>query len=241
MFEYQRDYFEKLRGQHLKVILNIVLFSIFLGVVFLLAGGIATVIIAGSVSTIDATGSNSLSIIGVIFSIILLLLFAIFVLIPLNLSYYNYYFLAYEEKFSRFKHGLFPFQRGRYLKSLGLAIVLMLIGFATNIFVNIVTGPMFYGGGFGFTDVNDFSNVTANSIGAILLLFIGIIVTVFLNILVQGFVANTWFRHLEKAENTFGDKISTGFNIISKNFKQFLKLVISMFLLSLILILIVGV
>src|SRR5699024_6459361 len=97
------------------------------------------------------------------------------------------------------------------------------------------------GGGFGFTDVDNFSNVAVNSIGAILLLFIGIIVTVFLNILVQGFVANTWFRHLEKAQNTFGDKVSTGFNIISKNFKQFLKLVISMLLILVILILIVGV
>src|SRR5699024_29142 len=241
MFEYQRDYFEKLRGQHIKFILNLVLFSIFLGVLFLLAGGIAAIIIAGSVSTIDATGSNALSILGVIFSIIFFLLFAIFVLIPLNFSYYNYYFLAYEENISRFKHGLFPLQKGKYLKSLGLAIVLILIGFAMNIFVNIVTGPIFYGGGFGFTDVDNCSIVAVNCLGEILLLFIGLIVTEFLSILVQGCVANTCCRHLEKAQNTFGDKVSTGFNIISKNFKQFLKLVISMFLLSLILILIVGV
>src|SRR5699024_859586 len=145
MFEYQRDYFEKLREQHLKVILNIVLFSIFLGVMFLLTGGIAAIIIAGSVSTIDAPGYNALRMCGLIFSIIFFLLFAIFVLIPLKFSYYNYYFLAYEENISRFKHGLFPFQKGKYLKSLGLAIVLILIGFAMNIFVNIVTGPIFYG------------------------------------------------------------------------------------------------
>lgn len=241
MFEYQRLYWNHLRGEHLKVVLNIVLYVIFSSIVSIIGIGLGFTVIGGTIFswTSAQSGPGALGIIGIILAVLYLFALIIFVLLLLGYGYYNYFFLAYEEKDSKFNHGLFAFKKGRYLKSLGLVIIISIIAFATNFALSFVGAPLNL-----MVDPNTLTNgdYSINFTPAIIVFaIIGGIISMLVSFLIEGITLSMWFRHLEAPMSTLGDKVATGINVVFKNFKQFLKLILSVFLIGVLLTIVIAV
>lgn len=241
MFEYQRLYWNHLRGEHLKVVLNIVLYVIFSSIVSIIGIGLGFAVIGGTIFswTSAQSGPGALGIIGIILAVLYLFALIIFVLLLLGYGYYNYFFLAYEEKDSKFNHGLFAFKKGRYLKSLGLVIIISIIAFATNFALSFVGAPLNL-----MVDPNTLTNgdYSINFTPAIIVFaIIGGIISMLVSFLIEGITLSMWFRHLEAPMSTLGDKVATGINVVFKNFKQFLKLILSVFLIGVLLTIVIAV
>lgn len=241
MFEYQRLYWNHLRGEHLKVVLNIVLYVIFSSIVSIIGIGLGFAVIGGTIFswTSAQSGPGALGIIGIILAVLYLFALIIFVLLLLGYGYYNYFFLAYEEKESKFNHGLFAFKKGRYLKSLGLVIIISIIAFATNFALSFVGAPLNI-----MVDPNTLTNgdYSINFTPAIIVFaIIGAIISMLVSFLIEGITLSMWFRHLEAPLSTLGDKVATGINVVFKNFKQFLKLILSVFLIGVLLTIVIAV
>lgn len=241
MFEYQRLYWNHLRGEHLKVVLNIVLYVILSSIVSIIGIGLGFAVIGGTIFswTSAQSGPGALGIIGIILAVLYLFALIIFVLLLLGYGYYNYFFLAYEEKDSKFNHGLFAFKKGRYLKSLGLVIIISIIAFATNFALSFVTLPLNLA---LEPEIMISGDVSASFTPTLIILsIIGMVVSIFVGFMIEGVTLSIWFRHLEAPMSTLGDKLATGINVVFKNFKQFLKLVFSVFLIGLLLTIVIGV
>ncbi len=241
MFEYQRLYWNHLRGEHLKVVLNIVLYVILSSIVSIIGIGLGFTVIGGTIFswTSAQSGPGALGIIGIILAVLYLFALIIFVLLLLGYGYYNYFFLAYEEKESKFNHGLFAFKKGRYLKSLGLVIIISIIAFATNFALSFVGAPLIL-----MVDPNTLTNgdYSINFTPAIIVFaIIGGIISMLVSFLIEGITLSMWFRHLEAPMSTLGDKVATGINVVFKNFKQFLKLILSVFLIGVLLTIVIAV
>lgn len=241
MFEYQRLYWNHLRGEHLKVVLNIVLYVIFSSIVSIIGIGLGFAVIGGTIFswTSAQSGPGALGIIGIILAVLYLFALIIFVLLLLGYGYYNYFFLAYEEKDSKFNHGLFAFKKGRYLKSLGLVIIISIIAFATNFALSFVGAPLNL-----MVDPNTLTNGDYSinfTLAIIVFAIIGGIISMLVSFLIEGITLSMWFRHLEAPMSTLGDKVATGINVVFKNFKQFLKLILSVFLIGVLLTIVIAV
>ncbi|WP_040929599.1 hypothetical protein [Nosocomiicoccus massiliensis] len=241
MFEYQRLYWNHLRGEHLKVVLNIVLYVIFSSIVSIIGIGLGFAVIGGTIFswTSAQSGPGALGIIGIILAVLYLFALVIFVLLLLGYGYYNYFFLAYEEKESKFNHGLFAFKKERYLKSLGLVIIISIIAFATNFALSFVGVPLNL-----MVDPNTLTSgdYSINFTPAIIVFaIIGAIISMLVSFLIEGITLSMWFRHLEAPLSTLGDKVATGTNVVFKNFKQFLKLILSVFLIGVLLTIVIAV
>lgn len=241
MFEYQRLYWNHLRGEHLKVVLNIVLYVIFSSIVSIIGIGLGFAVIGGTIFswTSAQSGPGALGIIGILLAVLYIIAFIVFVLLLLGYGHYNYFFLAYEEKDSKFNHGLFAFKKGRYLKSLGLVIIISIIAFATNFALSFVGAPLIL-----MVDPNTLTNgdYSINFTPAIIVFaIIGGIISMLVSFLIEGITLSMWFRHLEAPMSTLGDKVATGINVVFKNFKQFLKLILSVFLIGVLLTIVIAV
>lgn len=70
---------------------------------------------------------------------------------------------------------------------------------------------------------------------------IGGIISMLVSFLIEGITLSMWFRHLEAPMSTLGDKVATGINVVFKNFKQFLKLILSVFLIGVLLTIVIAV
>lgn len=240
MFEYQRLYWNHLRGEHLKVVLNIVLYVILSSIVSIIGIGLGFTVIGGTIFswTSAQSGPGALGIIGIILAVLYLFALIIFVLLLLGYGYYNYFFLAYEEKDSKFNHGLFAFKKGRYLKSLGLVIIISIIAFATNFALSFVTLPLLALD----PEIMISGDVSASLTPTLIILsIIGMVVSIFVGFMIEGVTLSIWFRHLEAPMSTLGDKVATGINVVFKNFKQFLKLILSVFLIGVLLTIVIAV